>query len=233
MQANKSRELLEKEVSSNQVALDDMDDTDLQKLWDQAGKDFFDKTGISLKDRNGQEKAENGFQAHVSVAVNQIFGGGSDKDAVADPEGHHNTRTTEKFKSILTKPKKIFKGVFRVIWKLHAFLEAMASSIPFAGAGVTLVVKSIELLIETTEKYREIFDSAAVMFHEVGFFSMRFDMVMEAQKAGAAVHPKFVKFLNIILKHVVDCVALYVKTFLDAGKSEGFKNVAEVTKMFF
>ncbi|EUC28197.1 hypothetical protein COCCADRAFT_9383 [Bipolaris zeicola 26-R-13] len=219
MQANKSRELLEKEVSSNQVALDDMDDTDLQKLWDQAGvKDFFDKTGISLKDRNGQEKAENGFQAHVSAAVNQILGGGSDKDAVADLEGHHNTHT---------------QGVLRVIWKLHAFLEAMASSIPFAGAGVTLVVQCIELLIETTEKYRQIFDGAADMFQEVGFFSMRFDMVMEAQKAGAAVHPKFVKFLNVILKHVVDCVALYVKIFLDAGKSKGFNNVGEVTKMFF
>lgn len=151
---------------------------------------------MSLKDRNGQEKAENGFQAHVSAAVNQILGGGSDKDAVADLEGHHNTRTKEKSKSILTKPKKILKGVLRVIWKLHAFLEAMASSIPFAGAGVTLVVQCIELLIETTEKYRQIFDSVADMFQEVGFFSMRFDMVMEAQKAGAAVHPKFVSEQN-------------------------------------
>jgi hypothetical protein len=43
-----------------------------------------------------------------------------------------------------------------MIWKFQEFLMPMATSIPFVGAGVTLLSKSIELLVETTKNYHEI-----------------------------------------------------------------------------
>lgn len=90
------------------------------------------------------------------------------------------------------KAKEIFKGVFIVIWKFSDFFMPAATSIPFIGSGVTLMVKAIELLIVTTKDYREIFTKAAELFEQVGFFSMRFDILLEAEKKGAEVHPKFV-----------------------------------------
>ncbi|KNG51777.1 neutral amino acid permease [Stemphylium lycopersici] len=233
MQPSKSREQLEKEVTSHEVTLHNKPDVDLEKLWDEAKTNFFAKTGVNLSDRIDQEKAEKGFQIQISAEVHRILEAGLAENAVTDREENRDIRKRDKFRSMLATAKRVFKGVFSVIWKFQEFLMPMASSIPFVGAGVTLLSKSIELLIETTKNYHEIFASVANLFEQVGFFSMRFDLVMEAQKAGATVHPKFVKFLSVILKHIVDCVALYVKLTQDAGKSKGFKEIAKVTKMFF
>ncbi|RYO26722.1 hypothetical protein AA0113_g12398 [Alternaria arborescens] len=233
MQPSKSRELPEKEIISNEVALHNKPDEDLEKLWDQAEKNFVAVTGISLRNRIDQEKDENGFQTQISAKVNKILKAGLAEVVVANRGEHPDIRKRDKIRSMFEKAKTIFFGVFRVIWKFQEFLMPMATSIPFVGAGVTLLSKSIELLVETTKNYHEIFISAANLFEQVGFFSMRFDMVMEAQKAGATVHPKFVQFLSVILKHVVDCVALYVKLTQDSGKAKGFKEIAKVTKMFF
>lgn len=124
--------------------------------------------------------------------MHRILEAGLAENAVTDREENRDIRKRDKFRSMLATAKRVFKGVFSVIWKFQEFLMPMASSIPFVGAGVTLLSKSIELLIETTKNYHEIFASAANLFEQVGFFSMRFDLVMEAQKAGATVHPKFV-----------------------------------------
>ena len=86
----------------------------------------------------------------------------------------------------------IFGKVFQVIWKFSEFFMPMATSIPFVGSGVTLLTKAIELLIVTTKNYRAIFAKAGELFEQVGFFSMRFEMLMEAESAGAKIHAKYV-----------------------------------------
>jgi hypothetical protein len=133
------------------------------------------------------------LRTHISVQIDEILNARPEGYAVAHQEGHQRVGIRDKIKSSFTKAKKTFKLVFNVIWKLQEFLLPMAASIPFVGAGVTLLSKSIELLVETTKNYYEIFTNVADLFEQIGFFSMRFDMVMEAQKAGTTVHPKFVR----------------------------------------
>jgi hypothetical protein len=82
--------------------------------------------------------------------------------------------------------------MFEVIWKFKDFLLPMATSIPLFGAGITFVTKAIELLIETTQNYRAIFIKAGELFQQVGFFSMRFEMLMEAENTGARINRKYV-----------------------------------------
>lgn len=68
----------------------------------------------------------------------------------------------------------------------------IAATIPIIGSGMSFLSQAIQILIDTTKDYRAIFTKAAELFEQVGFFSMRFDMLLEAERDGAKVHPKFV-----------------------------------------
>ncbi len=114
----------------------------------------------------------------------------NDDDGDADEQSVFLSKATLKLG--FQRAKTLFQKVFQVIWKFSDFFMPMASSIPFVGSGVTLLAKAIELLIVTTKDYRAIFTKAGELFEQVGFFSMRFEMLMEAERDGARVHVKFV-----------------------------------------
>lgn len=98
------------------------------------------------------------------------------------------------FTDAFHRAKDLFAKVFRVIWKFHEFfLSPVAEGIPLFGSGVTLLTRAIEVLIQATKDYRDIFVKAAELFEQIGFFGMRFEMLMVAESAGVKVPTKFVR----------------------------------------
>jgi hypothetical protein len=111
-----------------------------------------------------------------------------------EPEERHGFFDSKTLKRASTKAKQIFKTVFTVLWKFSGFLMPAAATIPIIGSGLSFLSQAIQILINTTKNYHAILEKAAELFEQVGFFSMRFDMLMEAEKDGASVHPKFVRY---------------------------------------
>ena len=109
-------------------------------------------------------------------------------------EERHSLLDPAYLKRGFKKAKKIFKTVFQVLWKFSGFLMPVAATILIVGSGMSFLSQAIQVLIDTTKDYRAIFTKAAELFEQVGFFSMRFEMLMEAETDGAKVHPKFVSF---------------------------------------
>ena len=103
-----------------------------------------------------------------------------------------------KVKNAFERAKYIFAKVFKVIWNFWEFFQPAIKEIPFAGAGVEFLAKAIDLLIRATQNYQEIFVKAAQLFEHVGFFSMRFEMLMEAESEGARLHPKYVSLFSAV-----------------------------------
>ena len=101
-------------------------------------------------------------------------------------------------KDAFQRAKNLFAKVFKVIWNFSEFFLPAAGQIPIVGAGVAFLAKAIDSLIQTTKNYREIFLKAAQLFEQVGFFSMRFEMLMEAESAGVQMHPKYVSVFFIV-----------------------------------
>ncbi len=101
-------------------------------------------------------------------------------------------------KDVFQRAKSLFAKVFKVIWNFSEFFLPAAEQIPIVGAGVSFLAKAIDLLIQTTRNYRDIFLKAAQLFEQVGFFSIRFEMLMEAESAGAQLHPKYVSVMFMI-----------------------------------
>jgi hypothetical protein len=132
------------------------------------------------------------FDRRISEEIEKILSVEDPEEDETDPAEPHGPFSRSRAKKVFKNAKTVFKNVFKVIWKFSEFFMPMATSIPFVGSGVTLMTKAIEILIITTKDYRQIFSKAAELFEQVGFFSMRFDMLMEAEKAGAQVNRKFV-----------------------------------------
>jgi hypothetical protein len=103
-----------------------------------------------------------------------------------------------KVKNALERAKYIFAKAFKVIWNFWEFFQPAIKEIPIAGAGVEFLAKAIDLLIRATQNYQEIFVKAAQLFEQVGFFSMRFEMLMEAESEGARLHPKYVSIFSAV-----------------------------------
>jgi hypothetical protein len=116
-------------------------------------------------------------------------------DETDDPESE---RYAEKafFKDALRRARGVFSKVLEVIWGFSEFFIPIAIEIPIVGVGVSFLAQAINLLIATTQEYREIFVKAAHLFEQVGFFSLRFEMLMEAESEGAKLHPKYVSILS-------------------------------------
>ncbi|KAJ9634907.1 hypothetical protein H2199_008771 [Coniosporium tulheliwenetii] len=191
------------DLTRRREELDKSPDIDLQMLWDKAKADFVKQTGYNLDDLipigNIQEKIE-------KVDAMQI----PDEDETDEPESDGSSKKVI-IKDAFQRAKNLFAKVFKVIWSFSEFFLPAAGKIPIVGAGVEFLAKAIDLLIQTTRNYREIFLKAAQLFEQVGFFSMRFEMLMEAENAGAQLHPKYRQFLHRIMAHTVGCVALYIK----------------------
>ncbi|EKJ68749.1 hypothetical protein FPSE_11080 [Fusarium pseudograminearum CS3096] len=184
--------------------LDKRPDTNLEDLWKQTKINFKEKTGHDL---------DNGLP----------------KDELQQKSKEVDKMQVSKVKNAFERAKYIFAKVFKVIWNFWEFFQPAVKEIPIAGAGVEFLAKAIDLLIRATQNYQEIFVKAAQLFEHVGFFSMRFEMLMEAESEGARLHPKYVsiffavstivlplsiprtQFLHSIMAHMVDCVALYIK----------------------
>lgn len=111
-----------------------------------------------------------------------------------EPEESHGFFDSKTLKRASKKAKQIFKTVFTVLWKFSGFLMPAAATIPIIGSGMSFLSQAIQILIDTTKNYHAIFIKAAELFEQVGFFSMRFDMLMEAERDGATVHSKFVSY---------------------------------------
>jgi hypothetical protein len=199
MQSSRPARKLADDLKSTRDDLDQKEDVKLEQLWADAKvilleentwsaltisiqKNFLEKTGSSLDDVS--------FNTHISDEVEKILSVEDKEDNKDDKDDRDGRR--KYIKRIFSNAKKVFSRVFKVIWKFSDFFLPMATSIPFVGSGVTLLTKAIELLIQTTKDYREIFVKAAELFEQVGFFSMRFEMLMEAERDGAKVHQKFV-----------------------------------------
>ncbi|KAF0639958.1 hypothetical protein FPSE5266_11080 [Fusarium pseudograminearum] len=136
---------------------------------------------------------------------------GLPKDELQQKSKEVDKMQVSKVKNAFERAKYIFAKVFKVIWNFWEFFQPAVKEIPIAGAGVEFLAKAIDLLIRATQNYQEIFVKAAQLFEHVGFFSMRFEMLMEAESEGARLHPKYTQFLHSIMAHMVDCVALYIK----------------------
>ena len=149
--------------------------------------DFREKTGRSLEDFSLSDEVKRKIEAILS------------DDALEDDkidESEHTGIDKSFFKSAFRRAKSVFERVFQVIWKFSDFFLPAASSIPFIGSGVSFLAKAVEILISTTMNYRAIFIKAAELFEQVGFFSMRFEVLMEAERAGVQIHHKFVGFIS-------------------------------------
>lgn len=120
-----------------------------------------------------------------------------DEDETDEPESDGSSKKVI-IKDAFQRAKNLFAKVFKVIWSFSEFFLPAAGKIPIVGAGVEFLAKAIDLLIQTTRNYREIFLKAAQLFEQVGFFSMRFEMLMEAENAGAQLHPKYVSVFSIV-----------------------------------
>ncbi|KAJ8118468.1 hypothetical protein OPT61_g548 [Boeremia exigua] len=230
MQASRSRKQLESEWKTSRDNLAQKSEVDLERMWADAKKRFYDKTGKIIDDSS--------FDTRMSEEVNRILNIEDAEEDKADIEEHRSHFSKAYVKKVFKNAKKVFVTVFKVIWKFADFFMPMATSIPFIGSGVTLMTKAIELLIITTKDYREIFAKASELFEQVGFFSMRFEMLIQAQQAGAQLHRKFVQFLNVIIAHTIDCVALFVNITNESERKAGsftdrIKHAALVTEQFF
>ncbi|RFN52963.1 neutral amino acid permease [Fusarium flagelliforme] len=166
--------------------LDKRPDTSLEDLWKQTKINFKEQTGHDLDNR---------------IPIDELRQKSKDVDKMQ----------VSKVKSAFERAKYIFAKVFKVIWNFWEFFQPALKEIPFAGAGVEFLAKAIDLLIRATQNYQAIFVKAAQLFEQVGFFSMRFEMLMEAESEGARLHPKYTQFLHSIMAHMVGCVALYIK----------------------
>ena len=122
-------------------------------------------------------------------AISQI-----DKPEKEGPEEseHYDVLSKEFFKNAFRRARDLFAKVFQVIWRFADFLMPIAEKIPIVGAGVTFLHKAIDLLITATKDYHSIFIKAAELFEQVGFFSMRFEMLMEAENEGVKMNHRFV-----------------------------------------
>lgn len=103
------------------------------------------------------------------------------------------------FRDAFRRAKSILERVFKVVWKFADFIMLAAGNMTVIGPGITLIQKAIGVLIEATKNYREIFIKAAELFEQVGFFSMRFEMFMEAEAAGVEMPTTFVSFKPVLL----------------------------------
>lgn len=115
-------------------------------------------TGISLRDRIDQGKAENGFQTQISAEVNKILEAGLAEVAVAGWGEHRDIRKRDKIRSMLAKAKIVFKRVFSVIWKFQEFLMPMATSIPLWGLALHCCPNPSSYLskrLRTTTRFRK------------------------------------------------------------------------------
>ncbi|CAN9169492.1 unnamed protein product [Alternaria alternata] len=191
------------DFTKHREKLDQNPEKDLEELWKDAQKDFFGRTGytldgVTLRDRLEREMDE----------VMAIRNPGKDKSEKSEPV---NFLSKAFFKDAFDRAKGIFKEVFKVLWRFSSFLVPAAEKIPIVGAGVSFLVQAIELLIQTTQDYRDIFIKAGQLFVEAGFFTMRFEILMEAQSAGAVLPPQHVHLLNRILASTVECVALFIQ----------------------
>jgi len=109
-----------------------------------------------------------------------------------EEEDTHDVSKRARVRHAFTATKKVFAKIFEVLWNFSGFFLPAAASIPFVGAGVDLLAKAINLLIDTTKNYHEIFQKASQIFEHAGFFSMRFAMLQEAENAGAKLDSRYV-----------------------------------------
>ncbi|KAH6611841.1 hypothetical protein C7974DRAFT_85673 [Boeremia exigua] len=213
------------DLTRRRAEFDKSPDIDLQKLWDKAKEDFERETRMTLDDTFS-----------VSDIPDKI------KAVNAMPEPEDDETGTEKSsgiskkaiaKDVFQRAKTIFAKVFKVIWNFSEFFLPAAEQIPIVGAGVSFLAKAIDLLIQTTRNYRDIFLKAAQLFEQVGFFSIRFEMLMEAESAGAELHPKFRQFLHRIMTQAVSCIALYIRLTNEAKGSVDNGSTREMIKRKF
>ncbi|KAL6703217.1 hypothetical protein ACN47E_010079 [Coniothyrium glycines] len=231
MQSRVAKGQLVNDVRDTQEHLEQQAEVNLKQLWAEAKEKFSSITKLELGD-------DPDFSVQIGRQVETILTVDDPRDSQADVQEEHQFFSKEYLKKGFRRAKNLFQTIFQVIWKFSDFLMPMAQSIPFVGSGVTLLTKAIEILITTTQDYQAIFTKAAEVFEQVGFFSMRFEMLIEAETAGAKVHHKFVQFLNVILAHSIECVALFVRLTQESvpaarGTSDRVKHITRVTKQFF
>ncbi|KAF1918595.1 hypothetical protein BDU57DRAFT_566922 [Ampelomyces quisqualis] len=221
MQQSVQKIELRREMIGSREKLEQSADINLDHLWRKAQDDFLKVTNRKLDGSN--------LGILVNDEVERLLSIDDPLDEF-EPEERHGLFHPAYLKRGFAKAKNIFKTVFQVLWKFSGFLMPVAATIPIVGSGMSFLSQAIQILIDTTKSYRAIFAKAAELFEQVGFFSMRFEMLMEAENEGAKVHPKFVQFLNVILAHTVDCVALYIKLTQDAEIKCGGKSKTENMK---
>ncbi|TLD07789.1 hypothetical protein PgNI_10312 [Pyricularia grisea] len=214
------------DVKRRREELENKPELDLRQLWDQAQADFKARTNIDLKAGSLSDRFAERIEEVLAIP----------------PPPHSEADDAEKaglfskafFTDAFHRAKDLFAKVFRVIWKFHEFfLSPVAEGIPLFGSGVTLLTRAIEVLIQATKDYRDIFVKAAELFEQIGFFGMRFEMLMVAESAGVKVPTKFVHFLNKIMAHTVGGVALYIEITNKSANKSAMRRAGHITKQFF
>ncbi|KAI9758938.1 MAG: hypothetical protein M1840_003621 [Geoglossum simile] len=217
------------DLTRHREKLEKSPDIDLQELWKKAQDDFSKRTGYNLNEISFRDKIEQKMDEVLAIRSPE-----EDKPKKLESGGFLSKAF---FKDAFERAKDLFQKVFQVIWRFSNFLIPAAEKIPIVGAGVSFLAQAIDLLIQTTKNYRDIFIKAAQLFEQVGFFSMRFEMFMEAQSAGADLPPKYVQFLNCILAHTVGCVALFIQLTHETNNSPEWmrhlKHRAQAAKQYF
>lgn len=202
MQISKPKENFLQDLSSVEKNLEQRVDVDLKQLWEAAKVRKYPtrvKAGcpnfVQLKfekDTNYKLNIESGgLEVRINEQIERLLSVEDPPNDEGSDEGH-GLLDPAHLKKGFARAKKLFKNVFKVLWKFSGFVIPAASTIPIIGSGVSFLAQAIGILIDTTAAYRQIFIKAAELFEQVGFFSMRFEMLMEAENAGAKVHPKFV-----------------------------------------
>ena len=163
--------------------------------------DFAEKTGYKLDDAFSNSNIGDKIKEVNAMPMPDD----EDEPGTARSSGSSNRAIA---KDIFQRAKNLFAKEFKVIWTFSEFFLPAAGQIPIVGAGVTFLAKAIDLLVQTTKNYRDIFLKAAQLFEQVGFFSIRFEMLMEAENAGAQLHPKYVSVFRIV------CTILSLPSYL-------------------
>ncbi|CAN9168897.1 unnamed protein product [Alternaria alternata] len=180
------------DFTKHREKLDQNLEKDLEELWKDAQKDFCDRTGYTPDEVTSRDWLERKMDE-----VMAIRNPGKDKSEKSESV---NFLSKAFFKDAFERAKGLFKEVFKVLWRFSSILTPAAENIPIVGVGVSFLVQAIELLIQTTQNYHAIFIKAGQLFEEAGFFTMRFEILMKAQSAGAVLPPEYVGFLSGLIE---------------------------------